>query len=402
MSEIFNFLTNLLNCEAKKINDWFENHHIKNPPFFYNSVDIRDSGYKIAPIDTNIFPAGFNNLSSVGQKNATLEIKKFIAGHHANVKKIIILAESHTRNLFYLQNLYILKSLFPEYDIECSYLAQNGETDLSLTTSEGKNINLYALKRNQNHVYIKKDFIADLIIVNNDLTTGSPKILENIKQPLIPTLSMGWHNRKKYHNFLAYNHIAKEFAKEFNFDPFLIATEVGFCKDVNFKERKGLECIALNLQKTLTKIANKYDELKIDTKPYIYLKANRGTYGMGIMVIQDAEGIFSLNKKLRNQMNIIKQNTLNAEILIQEGIPTIDKFDNHSAEPFIYLVNGKPVGSILRINSNKDHLSNLNSVGAKFVSIDQDKNYQNKIPTYNLIAKLAALAAAIEHKFDDE
>jgi len=123
---------------------------------------------------------------------------------------------------------------------------------------------------------------------------------------------------------------------------------------------------------------------------------------MGIMVIQDAEGIFSLNKKLRNQMNIIKQNTLNAEILIQEGIPTIDKFDNHSAEPFIYLVNGKPVGSILRINSNKDHLSNLNSVGAKFVSIDQDKNYQNKIPTYNLIAKLAALAAAIEHKFDDE
>ena len=55
--------------------------------------------------------------------------------------------------------------------------------------------------------------------------------------------------------------------------------------------------------KNSDEIANKYDRLKIDTKPYIYLKANRGTYGMGIMVIHDAEEIFSLNKKLHNQMN---------------------------------------------------------------------------------------------------
>ena len=62
-------------------------------------------------------------------------------------------------------------------------MAENDETDLSLTTSEGK-INLYALKRAQDILH-KKDFIADLIIINNDLTAGSPKILENIKQPLI-------------------------------------------------------------------------------------------------------------------------------------------------------------------------------------------------------------------------
>ncbi len=28
----------------------------------YSSVDIRDAGFKIAVVDTNIFPAGFNNL----------------------------------------------------------------------------------------------------------------------------------------------------------------------------------------------------------------------------------------------------------------------------------------------------------------------------------------------------
>ena len=401
MSEILNFLNNLINKKNSTIEEWFKNHYKNTTPFFYNSVDIRYSGHKIAPIDTNIFPAGFNNLSSKAQEKASLEISNVITEHFSYAKKIIILAESHTRNLFYLQNLSILQSLFTDCEVLCAYLADEAGQDLKLNTSNNEEIILHALKRKDNTVYIKKDFIPDLIIVNNDLTIGSPSILENITQKIVPNLTMGWHNRKKYHNFLAYNHIVKDFAKEFNFDPFLIATEVGFCKDVNFKERKGIECIALNIQKTLTRIANKYNNLNIPTKPYIYLKANRGTYGMGIMVIHDAEEILNLNKKHRNQMNIIKQNTLNAEILIQEGVPTLDNYNNHSAEPFIYLINGQPIGSILRINSNKDHLSNLNSVGAKFVAIDDDINYQSKIPVYNLIAKLAALAATIEHKFDD-
>ena len=30
---------------------------------FYCSVDLRNSGFKLAPVDTNLFPGGFNNLS---------------------------------------------------------------------------------------------------------------------------------------------------------------------------------------------------------------------------------------------------------------------------------------------------------------------------------------------------
>ena len=45
-----------------KIEAWFRNQWIKYPAPFYTSIDIRNSGYKIAPVDTNLFPAGFNNL----------------------------------------------------------------------------------------------------------------------------------------------------------------------------------------------------------------------------------------------------------------------------------------------------------------------------------------------------
>ena len=46
------------------IESWFRNawRDVQIP--FYASVDIRNSGYKIAPVDTNLFPSGFNNLNS--------------------------------------------------------------------------------------------------------------------------------------------------------------------------------------------------------------------------------------------------------------------------------------------------------------------------------------------------
>ncbi len=30
---------------------------------FYASVDLRNAGFKLAPVDTNLFPGGFNNLN---------------------------------------------------------------------------------------------------------------------------------------------------------------------------------------------------------------------------------------------------------------------------------------------------------------------------------------------------
>ena len=401
MKNIISYLDNLLNNKTSRINDWFVSHHQNNQPFFYNSVDIRYSGYKIAPVDTNIFPAGFNNLSNEAKLKASSEIENFLKKKFPEVKKILIIAEFHTRNLHYLENLKTLSDLFTNEDTKCGYLPNEENKILELQTASSKNITLYPIERKDNTIYIDKDFSPDLIIVNNDLTAGSPEILHNICQPVIPSTGMGWYRRKKHSHFLAYNHIARIFAKEFDFDPFLISTELGFCKDVNFREKKGIECIAINVEKTLKKIRHQYEALNIKSSPYVYLKANRGTYGMGIMAVNSAEEILNLNKKYRNKMNIIKNNTLNAEILIQEGIETIDTYHNSPAEPFIYFINGKPIGNILRTNKNRDHLSNLNSSGAEFISIDNNKSYLERIPTYQLISKLAVLAATIEEKFDE-
>jgi len=44
------------------IEQWFRKQWVASPAPFYTSVDLRNAGFKVAPVDTNIFPAGFNNL----------------------------------------------------------------------------------------------------------------------------------------------------------------------------------------------------------------------------------------------------------------------------------------------------------------------------------------------------
>ena len=45
------------------IERWFRMEWQEHTPPFYSSVDVRNAGFKLAPVDTNLFPGGFNNLA---------------------------------------------------------------------------------------------------------------------------------------------------------------------------------------------------------------------------------------------------------------------------------------------------------------------------------------------------
>ena len=79
-------------------------HHL-----LYSSIDIRESNYKLAGIDTNVFPAGFNNLNPSAQLAIRHAFKRFFSTHYPISKEVLLFCEDHTRNLFYLENVYQLK-----------------------------------------------------------------------------------------------------------------------------------------------------------------------------------------------------------------------------------------------------------------------------------------------------
>jgi hypothetical protein len=51
------------------IEHWFRNEWQKHAVPFYCSVDLRNSGFKLAPVDMNLFPGGFNKHLWHGDHN---------------------------------------------------------------------------------------------------------------------------------------------------------------------------------------------------------------------------------------------------------------------------------------------------------------------------------------------
>ncbi|MCA9405869.1 MAG: glutamate--cysteine ligase, partial [Candidatus Omnitrophica bacterium] len=60
------YLIEKIKKNQAKIHQWLESYEGAKELPLYSSVDIRDAGFKMSVVDTNIFPAGFNNLCEHG------------------------------------------------------------------------------------------------------------------------------------------------------------------------------------------------------------------------------------------------------------------------------------------------------------------------------------------------
>lgn len=394
----------LLAKRGDEVNNWFQENFKNGENFFYNSVDIRRSNFKLAPVDTNIFPAGFNNISYTAFNNSVHEATEFFLKYFPDAKKVLVIAEDNTRNLFYLESLYMIKKIIGSINLDVNFGSLTATEMVSLTSHTGMPITIHPLKVYDGELYAD-DFVPDVVIMNNDLSNGSPEILKNIKQPVVPKTGFGWFRRRKSEHFESYANVARNFGAKFGIDPFLISTEFEKCGKVNFKEKQGLECVATNVEKLLHRLNEKYKTYGITDEPYVFIKADSGTYGMGIMTVRSGAEVFEINKKIRNKMDVIKGGVVNTEVIIQEGIPTVDRINGRSAEPVIYIVNKEPVGLFYRVNETKDEFGNLNSGGMSFTTVcdeNADKKADEplcKFKVLGLIGKLATLAASKE-KYD--
>lgn len=393
---IINILDDIMKSKSDNIEEWILELESNKASCFYTSIDLRYSGYKIAPVDTNLFPAGFNNLSEYGQKKATKLADNFLLSHFEKVNKILILSENYSRNLYYIDNLLALKSILENSnkEVEVAMLIEgNSAENLELESASKGFLTLYTVKKNDTgYLSTSKNFIPDIIILNNDLTNGIPKILENVKQPIIPSVHLGWHNRRKSTYFYYYNKVLQNFCDTFNLDSFFMQCLFRKCEKLDFKYKKGLELLAEHTNLLLSEIAEKYKSHNIKDEPYVFIKADQGTYGRGIMVVREAEEVLQMNKKHRHNMHIIKDGIHNTQVILQEGIKTIETVNKQSAEGLIYLVNNTPVDTIYRVNREHNQFNSLNSSGMYFVN--------DHIPAYRkvlyLIAKLANIAAIYE------
>jgi glutamate--cysteine ligase len=405
---ILDTLKSLDEAHHDDIEKWFTDKRKEAAPFITTSVDLRHSGLRLAPVDTNLYPAGFHNLSPRGKERAARFFARFLKERFPQVRRIVLLPENHTRNLAYLDNLVVLRTLLQDAGMEAeigSLVAETG-APLVLQAASGKPLSEIPLKKENGKLSLENGFTPDLIMLNNDMTAGVPDILQSVTQPIVPSPDMGWWRRRKSVHFAAYKNLAEDFAKTFSLDPWLIAAEFHSCGRVDFKEEIGLDCVAKGVDKILARAREKHKQYGIDKEPYVFIKADSGTYGMGIMTAHSGDELLSINKKTRNKMHVIKEGAEISEVIIQEGVATIDTVDGKPAEPMVYMVDGIPAGGMYRVNGQRDSENNLNAAGMEFTGMcDEIEEEGGKwkavgdcsFRSFGIVAAIAALAAAREN-----
>ena len=254
-----------------------------------------------------------------------------------------------------------------------------------------------------------ENFDPCTVLLNNDLSAGIPDVLKDLhEQYVLPPLHAGWAVRRKSRHFAAYDEVAAEFAQLLQIDPWLIDPYFARCGQVNFQERDGEECLAHNVNDMLAKMRTKYLEYGIKEAPYVVVKADAGTYGMGVMTARSAEDVVGLNRKQRNKMAVVKEGLTVSEVLIQEGVPTFETVNDAVAEPVVYMIDRYVVGGFYRVHTGRGKDENLNAPGMHFEPLafencctQPDHSAQadalpNRFYSYGVVARLALLAASIE------
>ncbi|GAB3625754.1 glutamate--cysteine ligase [Pandoraea terrae] len=392
------------------IERWFRLEWQEHTPPFYCSVDLRNAGFKLAPVDTNLFPGGFNNLTPEVLPLAVQAAMAAIEKICPDAKNLLLIPERHTRNTFYLQNIARLSTIMRHagLNVRLGSLSEDITEPTPIELPDGQHLVIEPLERSQRRLGLK-NFDPCSILLNNDLSAGIPPILEGLhEQYLLPPLHAGWAVRRKSHHFAAYDDVAKKFAKLIDVDPWMLNPYFAKCENIDFAEGVGEACLADTIDALLKKIGKKYREYGIDEKPFIVLKADAGTYGMGVMTVHDASEVKNLTRRDRSKMSVVKEGLEVHDVILQEGVHTFERINEAVAEPVVYMIDRYVVGGFYRVHTGRGSDENLNAPGMHFVPLAFEHTAlpdvhakpgaapPNRFYMYGVVARLALLAASIE------
>lgn len=395
-AELEDFIIN----EWQKVNEYICTKSQGLPIPIYSSVDVRESKTKYAPVDHNMYPAGFNNVCKIDLKNCGSAFKTAFSKISTEAKHIAIIPESHTKNLYYLDHLFALKSTVESAGYKVSIVSFDPELfaeakELQLTSFSNHSLSIQCGTVLGNQLIIEKSKeIIDIALLNHDQSNPLNLNWDAIKTPIVPTPKIGWFKRQKNVHFNYYKKVADDFCRHFEITPDLIQAKFRAVEKVDFNTKEGLEFLGNEVDGLLK-------ELPKDSQ--VFVKASQGTYGMGISVVSSGEEIINMNRKIRNKMDIGKNNIKFTSVLVQEGIETIVKYDEMPAEITIYLVDGKALGGFMRANPLRGTTENLNAKGMVYQKlcisdICKENEHKCKEAVYSVLARLATLASSYEIK----
>ena len=396
------------------IERWFRLEWMEHTPPIYSSADLRNAGFKLAPVDTNLFPSTFNNLTPEMLPLAVQAAMAAIEKICPEAKNLLLVPELR-QGSFYLQNLAQLVQIFTQagLNVRLGSMDPDLAIPVPLALPDGGELTLEPLLRTRGRLGLK-DFDPCTILLNNDLTAGVPRALQHLhEQYLLPPLHAGWGLRRKSRHFQSYEEVAKKFAKLLGMDPWLINPMHGHCGKVDFNTTSGLDCVKTNVDALLTKVRRKYKEYGINEKAFVVVKADN-TSGQGILTVRDVKELDDRERVMRGCESLASKGLVPDELIIQEGVPTYERINETVAEPVVMMIDRYVVGGFYRVHAERGVDEGLCAPGSRYVPLafagsntlpkpgsKPGASAPNRFYMYGVIGRLAMLAAAYQLEATD-
>jgi len=398
------------------IERWFRLEWMEHTPPFYSSVDVRNAGFKLAPVDTNLYPGGWNNLTPEMLPLAVQAAMAAIEKICPEARNLLVIPENGQPSSFYLANLAQLQRIFnmAGLNVRLGSIDPAIKKNTSFELQNGEQVTLEPVIRGKRRLGLK-DFDPCTILLNNDLSAGVPGILEEIyEQYLLPPLHAGWPTRRKSTHFKCYEEVAKRLGKLLGVDPWLIYPLFDRCENVDLGQDNGLDCLQTQVDSVLTRVKRKYKEYGIKEKPFVVVKADHGTHELGIVTVRDGKDVQALQERIHSLNKGRKKTWLPHDFMVQEGVLTQERVNDAVAEPVIYMMDRYVVGGFYRVHAGRGIDENLNAPGAGYVPLAFEHSTQlpqpgvkpgasvpNRFYMYGVVGRLAMLAASYELEATD-
>jgi len=390
------------------IERWFRLEWMEHTPPFYTSVDVRNAGFKLAPVDTDFYPNGWNNLSPEMLPMAVQAAMAAIEKICPEARNLLIIPENSIRNTFYLSNLAQLRRIFhmAGLNVRIGSISADLKKSTTVELPGGESITIEPVLRHKGRIGVK-DFDPCTILLNNDLAAGIPGILEDLHQQyLLPPLHASWATRRKSTHFACYEEIAKRFGKLIGIDPWLINPLYERCGEAGLADSAGVASLAAHVDSTLAKVRRKYKEYGIKEKPFVIVKADNSSSGMGLMTVRDAKQLPALAAR---SLSLDPSQGSARQWIVQEGVLTHERMNDAVAEPVVYMMDRYVVGGFYRIHAERGVDENLSAPGSLYVPLAFGRSTQlpqlgvrpgasepNRFYMYGVVGRLAMLAASYE------
>lgn len=389
------------------IERWFREEWMEHTPPLYCEVSVRNAGFKLAPIGTNLFADGWHNLSPDTLPLAAQAARAAIEKTCPRTRNLLIVPKSGELSSVYLASLERMQRIFSmaRLNVRIGSIDPALKADRELPLGQGQTLALSPARLERFRLGLKH-FDPCTVLLNDGLEHGTPGILEELReQHLMPPLRAGLTVRRKSLGLHCYDNVSKSFGKLIGVDPWLIAPLFSVCGALDLRRASDFDALREEVDALLAKLQHKYREYRIGEKPFVMVKADQGPCGTGVVTVRSA-----CELQTPGAGGLAAADLPPGRIVVQEGVITNERIQDAAAEPVVYAIGQHVVGGFYRFHADRRHDENLNAPGARHVPlplVDQTTRLPpaggenraqppDRFYMYSVMARLGVVAASHE------